>query len=165
MTQLVRLSPSGPEIGTPGAQVGNSSVAGRLWGSSGTGNNAQVPGTLAGDVPGLVSVAVDLKPTTSGYQYDVECDAIGFGTGGGWKLLLLGSSDGGLTFPTTVIESNDYSSVNVGGTARVHHWGVTVASAIDHVKMQLQRNVAANAALTYSPLDCTFKIREISPTS
>jgi hypothetical protein len=161
----IRLSPSGPEIGTPPAQVGSSAVAGRLWGQSGVGSNIQVPGTVAGDVPGLTSVAVDLLPTATGYRYDVECDAISFGTGGGWKLLLLGSSDNGVTFPTTVIETADYSSVNVGGTGRVHHWGVALPVAIDHVKMQLQRNVAAGAALTCAPGDCTFKIREISPIS
>lgn len=164
----IRLSPSGPEIGTPGAQVGDSGVTGRIWGGSGIGSNATVPGPTAGDVPGLVSVPVDLRPAASGYQYDVECDAVTYGTGGGWRLLLLGSSDAGVTFPQTIVLSADYylsglpTNNSGNGTGRVHHWGVTVPSAIDHVKMQLQRNMAAGASLSYSPIDCTFKIREIS---
>jgi len=165
MTLNIRLSPSGPELGTPGAQVGDSAVNGRIWGQSGIGSNTQVPGTLAGDVPGLESIAVDLRPAAMGYQYDVECDAVTFGTGGGWKLLLLGSSDAGATFPTTVIESADYYDTYIHGAGRVHHWGVTVPAAINRVKMQLQRNVAAGGGLTYSPPTCTFKIRELSPTS
>ena len=162
MTLKVRLSPSGPEIGNPPAQVGGSPVAGRIWGITGAGLNAQVPGAAAGDVPGA-SVAVDLMPLASGYQYDVEVDANTFGTGGGWKVILLGSSDNGATYPTTIIATSDYQER--GGVGRVHHWGVTLPAHIDHVKMQLQRNVPAGAALTYSPAECTARIREISPIS
>lgn len=170
MLMKTRLSPSGPEMGTPGAQVGDSAVTGRIWGATGVGSNANVPGNTPGDVPGLVSVPVDLRPAASGYQYDVECDAITFGTGGGWRILLMGSSDAGVTFLQALAVSADYYTSDVpgpnsgNGTGRVHHWGVTVPTAIDHVKLQLQRNEPASAGLTYSPTNCTFKIREISST-
>lgn len=162
MTQKIRLSPSGPEIGDPPAQVGDSGVTGRIWGVTGAGAIAQVPGPDAGDVPGAV-VAVDLLPLASGYQYDVEGDANTFGTGGGWKVLLLGSSDGGATYPVTIAASDDYQTTS--GVGRVHHWGVTLAAAINRVKMQLQRDVEPSGGLTYAPDNCTVRIREISPIS
>lgn len=163
MTLKIRLSPSGPEIGDPPAQVGNSSVAGRVWGKSGTdSSSANVPGTAVGDVTGSIA-QVDLKASASGYRYDVEGDATTFGTGGDYKVIVVGSSDGGATYPHTLAASADF--MHFSGSGRVHLWGVAMPADIDHVKMQLQAQFAASTALTYVGDHCTWRITEISPTS
>lgn len=170
MTLKIRLSPSGPEIGDPAAQVGNSAVAGRVWGKSGVGSNVVVPGSAAGDIPGLESVPVDMKPTSSGYQYDLEADSNTFGTGGLYRIAVYGSTDSGATFPVLLMSINpggigggDYL---LSGAARLHHWGFeSGANTINRVKMQIQRPTGQDNALTYAPADSTIRITEISPTS
>lgn len=164
MTLKIRLSPSGPEIGNPPAQVGGSGVAGRVWGATGIGAPDQVSGPAAADVPGLEAVPVNLLATASGYRYDIECDSETFGTGGSYRVSLLGSTDNGATYPVTLAAmAGDYQW---SGAARLHLYGVAVGAAnVDHVKMQLQRSLAAGADLTYAPVDSTVRITEISPTS
>jgi len=164
MTLKIRLSPSGPEIGTPAAQVGDSAVAGRVWGKTGVGSNTQVPGTAAGDVLGLEAVVVDMRSTASGYTYDVEADTNTFGTGGLYRVAVYGSTDSGSTYNVLLMGMN--ADLLDSGVCRLHHWGVlTGANPINRVKMQLQRSIAADADLVYAPVDSTLRITEISPTS
>jgi hypothetical protein len=164
MTFKIRLSPSGPEIGTPGAQVGDSAVAGRIWGQTGVGSNTQVPGTLAGDVLGLENVVVDMKPSASGYTYDVEADTNTFGTGGLYRITVLGSTDSGSTFGVSLCTMN--ADFQTSGAGRLHHFSVSSGLAvINRVKMQLTRSIPAAADLTYAPVDSTLRITEVSPIS
>lgn len=162
MTFKIRLSPSGPEIGTPGAQVGDSAVAGRVWGQTGIGSNAQVPGTTAGDVPGLENVVVDMKPSASGYTYDVEADVNTFGTGGLYRIAILSSTDSGSTYSTLTNMNADFEK---SGAGRLHHFSIAPGVAVNRIKMQLVRSIPAGADLTYAPGDATLRVTEISPIS
>ena len=170
----LRLSPSGPVIGTPPALTGgNSDVLGRVWTAQGSGVNTPVPGTAAGDILGLESTVVDLKPAAVGYSYDVELDVqtfgpVGSGEGGpgGYDLVILGSHDGGLTFPDTLASIPvGVDRLIVSGCGRIQVTNVTNPNAvdIDHVKCQIVSALATDPGFTYSPTSAALRITETSP--
>jgi hypothetical protein len=164
----VRLSPSGPEIGNPPAQIGvgdGSGANGRCWRAQGYGNVAQVPGTAAGDVAGLGTIPVNLQTL---YNYDVQFTGFVGGTGAGYKAIILGSHDNGATYPI-VLHEGPKNDAQGGGQPQQYiarNIGVSVASnvVIDHVKVQWQKATAADAACTYDPTDCSIVIQEWSLT-
>lgn len=153
--QLVRLSPSGPELGTPPAQVGGGAlIAGRMWTAQGTGAVIDVPNPVA-DVPGLGAVPVDMR---AGYTYDVEVDTMAFGTGGNFQVLVLGSTNGGGT----------YTAVGLGGNVSQLHTGcarLRLPSATgpwDHLKVQINTSDVAGATCQYAPALTALKVQEYS---
>lgn len=165
----VRLSPSGPIIGSPPTLVGISSQAGREWGQTGSGALTNVPGTAAGDAAGLSSVVTDLRPGTTGYQYDVYLSTNVFGANEGngrlWSMFISGSTDGGLTFPISIYAQP--ANYNQEGAGLIRHFTFSNPSAsnINRVKVQLQRAVSASTSMQYDPEETTIVITEISPTS
>jgi hypothetical protein len=143
-----------------------SGQGGRAWRFQGYGNVIQVPGTTAGDVSGLGALPVDMKPN---YQYDMMFVGFTSGTGGQYKATILGSHDGGATYPIVLEqgpESADAASTVSGKHYITRTVNVNVASnvVIDHVKVQWQRAVPADAALTYDPANCSLVIQEWSYT-
>lgn len=160
----IRLSPTGPEIGVPPAQLGNSDVAGRIWGFQGSGSNlANVPGTGEGIIPGLDACVVDLKPSTSGYRYDIQASTNTFGTGGGYIMTVYGSTDAGSTFPVVIATLLDpYESSGVALIRKYLPLPVAVTATINRMKVTLERNIAAGTDLQYVPSDSALVIREIS---
>jgi hypothetical protein len=166
----VRLSPSGPEIGTPSSVVGISAQAGREWGKSGVGAITNVPGASAGDALGLESVPVDLRPASSGYQYDVFLSTNVFGasetTGRFWKMAIDGSTDGGATFAVPIYAQPQAYNHEGAGLIRHFTFSNPTALTINRVRVQLQRTaVPASASMTYDPTETTIVITEISPSS
>jgi hypothetical protein len=165
----IRLSPSGPIIGAPPALVGNSAQAAREWGKTGTGALTNVPGTAAGDALGLSSVVTDLKPATTGYQYDVYLSTNVFGANEGngrfWKMFVDGSTDGGATFPIVIYAQTDNYNQEGAGLIRHFTFANPNAANINRVRVQLQRAVAAAITMQYDPEETTIVITEISPTS
>lgn len=165
--QQLRLSPSGPVIGSPPVLVGGgSSVSGRVWVAQGVGVATTIPGTAAGDMLGLEAVVVNLLPSTTGYKYDVELDTQTFGdtgTNGGYDMLVLASHDGGATYPDTLAQIPD--EMWKSGCARLQVTNVTNpnAVAIDHVKCQLKSIKAATPGFDYSPTASALRITENSP--
>jgi hypothetical protein len=161
----IRLSPTGPEIGTPPTLLGMSDVAGRVWGFQGTGTDlTNVPGTGEGVIPGLSAGVVDLKPSTSGYRYDIQASTNTYGTGGGYIMTVYGSTDGGTDlFPHVLVGLPDiYEYSGVALLRKYSALPVTVTQTINRVKVTLERNVAADANLQYVPADSALVIREIS---
>jgi hypothetical protein len=136
-----------------------------VWVAQGVGAVTNVPGTAAGDVLGITSVLVDLKPAALGYKYDVEFDTQTFGTTGGYDMIVLGSHDGGATFPDTLVSTPD--SIIYTGSGRVQVTNITNPNAvpIDHVKCQLKSLNAAAGTFTYSPTASALRITEWSPTA
>lgn len=156
--QLVRLSPSGPEMGQPGALIGggNSVVPGRLWTAQGVGAALVSTPYPADDVPGLVAVAVDMK---AGYKYDCEVDAQFFGDSGHVVIILLGSSDGGATY--SAIETTVAHFVNNTNSARLHK--TNVVGPYDHLKVQV--TAGDDTTCQYLPQLTALKVREYSASS
>lgn len=160
----IRLSPSGPEIGTPPAQVGGGAgVTGRVWRFQGTGNGRNVPGTVAGDVAGLEACAVNILPN---YKYDIEYVGFVTGTGGPFEATVLGSSDNGLTYPTILVQGPINNGVEADKCYVIRKTNVMNfgTAAIDHVKVQWTRTTSAGSDLTYGPGDCSVVISEWSTT-
>lgn len=168
-TLQMRLSPSGPVIGTPPVITGgNSSAAGRVWVAQGSGIATKVPGTAAGDMLGLESTLVDLKPGAQGYSYDVELDTQTFGdtgTGGGFDLIVLGSHDGGNTFPDTLAQIPDSMWKSGCGRLQVTNVQNPNAVSIDHVKCQIKSLIAPSGGtnFVYAPTASALRITETSP--
>lgn len=163
-TLQLRLSPSGPVIGTPPVLTGgNSSVTGRVWVAQGVGAVADVPGTAAGDIAGLEAVLVNLLP---GYTYDVELDTQTFGdtgTNGGFDMIVLASHDNGVTYPDTLAQIPDEIWKSGCGRMQVTNVVNPNAVAIDHVKCQLKSIKAAGGGFQYSPTASALRISEHSP--
>lgn len=165
-TYPFRLSPSGPEIGTPPQQIGigdGSGQIGRTWHFQGAGTTTQVPGTVAGDVLNLAALPVNLL---NGYHYDVEFIGFTGGTGGQYKANVLGSVDNGATYTVVLLAGPDNALATDHGAYVARDCNVGVASnvVIDHVTVQWQRAVPAGADLTYEPKDCSLVIHEYSLT-
>lgn len=77
----IRISPSGPVVGSPPVLVGGATQDGRVWRYRGDGSGGVI--NLPGDgpsnpIPGLSALTVDLK---SGYNYDLEVDVWAQGAG------------------------------------------------------------------------------------
>lgn len=160
----IRLSPSGMEIGNPPASIGGNSVAGREWLAQGTDvNQVQVPGTAAGDI---MTMDTDLKASNSGFKYDIQCETNTYGTGGEYRMILLGSTNGGTDgYPVALITPGASDDIFNSGTGRITSFGtLTVPGnlAINKVKMQMQRAVPAGTGLLYVPAQTRIYIREIS---
>jgi hypothetical protein len=157
-----RLSPSGPVIGNPPQLTGgNSSVPGRVWVAQGVGSATPIPGAAAGDMLGLEAVVVDLKP---GYSYDVELDTQTFGSiTTGYDLIVLGSHDGGTTYPDTLCQIPDSIKKTGCGRLQVTNVSNPNAAAIDHVKCQIKSLDASTGGVTYSPTASALRITETSP--
>lgn len=165
-TYPVRLAPSGPEIGNPPQVIGvgdGSGQGGRCWRFQGAGTSTQVPGSAAGDVAGLGALAVNLLP---GYSYDVEFIGYTSGTGGQYKATVLGSIDGGNTYPVVIEQGPTNANASEPGVyvCRLVNAAVAAGTVIDHVKVQWQRSIVAGADLTYLPTDCSLVIQEWSHT-
>jgi hypothetical protein len=158
----MRDSSTGETIG-----AGGNYQPGNFWCYQGSGASADVPGMGAGDVTGLSSVAVTMHPHSAGYYYRVEVNVDVYSTvanyvntGGNWTILVLGSSDGGVTFPTPIAsEPTGYGPPGVGLLRAL----VSPSAAIDHLKVQLQRSTAAAADLVYSPSDSQITVTELLP--
>lgn len=163
-TQILtpRLSPSGPLIGSPPGLVGGgANVPGRTWLAQGAGEVRNVPGAAAAAIPGLDAVAVDLKPGTTGYRYDVEVDTSTFGTGGSYSINVAASTDNGATY--TVIYTPQGNLLNAGeGRLHLTNFSNPNAVTINKLAVLLQRNAAAGADLTYAPAQSSLRIREWS---
>lgn len=165
----IRLSPSGPIIGTPPSVVGNSAQAAREWGKTGSGGITNVPGTSAGDVLGLSSVVTDLKPATTGYQYDVYVSTNVFGENEGngrlWRMHIQASTDAGATFPIVIYDQPEDYNQEGAGLIRHFTFANPTATNIDRVRVRLQRAVSASTSMQYDPEETTIVITEISPSS
>lgn len=162
----MRLSPSGPVIGTPPVLTGgNAIVPGRVWLGQGAGAAQQVPGVAAGNVLGLESVPVNLLPAAAGYRYDLEFETNTFGVvgTGGYFVVVLASHDGGATFPDTL--ATNTVELKYTGVGRVQVTNVTNPNAvpIDRIRCQLRSLAAAAGTFTYSPTASALRITEISP--
>lgn len=155
--QPLRLSPSGPEMGTPPAQIGGGAlIPGREWYAQGTGADLVDVPNPAADVTGLSSVAVNML---AGYKYDLEVDAQFFGTTGGEEILVLGSSDGGGTYGAI----GSTAAQLYTGSGRLHL--TNVAGPYDHLKVQLaSTNPAANTC-QYLPKLTALRVREYSTSA
>jgi hypothetical protein len=132
-----------------------------MWVNQGAGAVSNVPGTAAGDLLGLESTLVDLRPGVSGYKYDIEVDSETFGTGGNFNVLLLGSTDGGSTYASLHTPS---FLQEISGGVRLHvtNFVNPNATTINRLKVQLQRNIAAASDLTYAPTMSALRVREYS---
>lgn len=152
--QLVRLSPSGAELGSPPAQIGGGGalIAGRTWFAQGTGDALVNTPNPAASVPGLTSVPVDMR---AGYQYDIEVDAQFFGTTGNVQITLNGVS--GVT-PPSVINSSHASTYN--GSNRLHLTNVT--GVFDHLYIEVSSTSPAAATCQYLPKLTALKVTEYS---
>jgi hypothetical protein len=161
----MRLSPSGPVIGTPPVLVGGTAlIPGRVWLGQGAGNAAQVPGAAAGNVLGLESVLANLLPGTTGYKYDLEFETNTFGSGNeSYVLIVLGSHDGGLTFADTLASSPASIIWTGSGRIQITNYSNPNAVPIDHIRCQLKSGAAASGAFTYSPTASALRITEVSP--
>lgn len=153
--QLVRLSPSGPELGQPGQLIGGGAkYAARMWTAQGTGADLIRNPDPAADVPGLEAVAVDMR---TGYSYDVEVDAQFFGTTGQPKILLLGSLNSG---PYVAVEETlAFSPTGHTGSCRLHVTDLA-GGLYDHLKVQVQNLAGSEATCTYLPQLTALKVRE-----
>ena len=129
------------------------------WRFQGGGTARQVPGTAAGDVAGLESCIVNLLP---GFTYDIEFTGFTSGTGGQFDAFVLGSTDGGATYPVPLVAGGHQGLRNPmhGGPYLLRNVEVTPGAPIDHVKVQWQRSIASDTTLTYTPFDCALVIEE-----
>jgi hypothetical protein len=157
-----RIPPSGQfldEGSTTGSRITNQ------WIFAGSGADAQVPGSAnPGDVSGLGSNVVNLR---AGYSYDMEFDAEVFGTltqPMAMNLIVLGSTDGGVTFGTGLITEHIAPMVGTVAQPNAHLRFAkffTPNVAADHVKVQFQRlDANADAALQYHPTLAILRITE-----
>lgn len=149
--QLVRLSPSGAELGSPPAQIGGggSLIAGRTWYNQGTGDalvNTPNPASHVVDMP------VDMR---AGYTYDIEVDGQFFGTTGNVEIFLNGvhGSD-----PPSIIKSIHASTYN--GSNRLHVTNVT--GVFDHIYAEFGSTSPAAATCQYLPKLTALKVTEYS---
>lgn len=155
-TQLVRLSPSGPELGTPPQQIGGGAlIPGREWYAQGTGADLVQTPNPAADVPNLSSVAVDMRV---GYKYDLEVDAQFFGTTGQPEITLIGLV--GVT-PTTIKSSTPFSPSGHTGSCRLH-LTYTPGTAFDHLEVKVANAAGAEATCQYLPQLTALRVREYS---
>lgn len=154
-----RLSPSGSIIGNPPGLIGGgATVPGRVWIKQGTGAVINVPNPAA-DVAGT-TMPVDLRPGTSGYKYDIELDCATFGTGAGFSMNIVASTDGlAYTVIYTPQGLQEYS-----GECRLHLTNFVNPNAVPIVSLKaiVSRNVAAGADLTYAPAETVIRVTEYS---
>ena len=150
--QLVRLSPSGPQLGNPPSQIGGGAlIPGRSWVAQGRGSTRiNVPNPPA-DVAGLEAVPVNFR---AGYRYDVEVDAVFYGTSGGIEINLLASLDGGATYGAIVTTPPEIST----GSLRAHVTNVT--ATYDHLKVQVATTNPSSSSCLYQPDLTALKITE-----
>jgi hypothetical protein len=163
-TFAVRLSPSGPEIGSPPQVVGigdGSKQLGRVWEFQGTGTSRRIdPGTGTTNVSSFDALPVNLLP---GYVYDVNFAGFTSGTGGSNYATVVGSSDGGATYPT---------QLEIGGVvqgsgmyaARKTDVQVTPGTTIDHLRVIWHYQVNLGNFLDYDPTQCSLVVQEFSKT-
>ena len=151
-----------------GDGVGGNYQPGNFWCYQGSGSSTNVPGSAAGDVTGLEKKAVTIQPLSAGYLYEIHVNVdtyspnVGYvNTAGTWKIIVLGSSDGGNNFPTTI--ATEASGYQAAGTAVLRQLYTPGSLGIDHVKVQLQRASAAASDLTYLPADAQITITELLP--
>jgi hypothetical protein len=152
--QLVRLSPSGPELGQPPAQIGGGAlIKGRTWVAQGTGANLVNTPNPAANVSGLSAVPVDMR---AGYKYDVEVDAQFFGTTGGVEIVLFGSSDGGNTYGGIA----STLPLDATGSCRLHV--PNMIGPYDHLRVQVVTSFVSSADCQYLPQLTALKVTEYS---
>jgi hypothetical protein len=154
-----RLSPSGSLIGSPPGLIGGgASVVGRAWIKQGAGAVINVPNPAA-DVAGT-TLAVDLRPAASGYKYDVELDCTTFGTGAGFSMNLVASTDG-ITYNVIYTPQGLQT---YAGECRLHLTNYVNPNALPIVSIKaiVSRSGAAGADLTYAPAETVLRIREYS---
>lgn len=151
--QLVRLSPSGPEMGSPPAQIGGGAlIPGRTWFAQGTGDTLIDTPNPAASVAGLTSVPVDMR---AGYTYDIEVDAQFFGTTGNVQILLNGVNGAN---PPSLINSSHASTYN--GSNRLHITNVT--GVFDHLYVEVASTSPAANTCQYLPQLTALKVTEYS---
>jgi hypothetical protein len=97
-----------------------------------------------------------------GFTYDIEFTAFTSGTGGQFSAFVLGSTDGGGTWPIPLLAGPVQGLRNPvdGGPYLFRATDETIppGTTVNMVKVQWQRLVNADGTLTYAPFDCALVI-------